>query len=318
MYLRNKILVLSLISLIVFGSVPISAGTSSQLAEQPEMKVQEKALAKWTVLTYMDGDNDLGYKYNAHIADKQEMELVGSTSEVNILIEFDSHPSVTDPAYRASARYYVKSGYSEQILVEEQDMTDPRSLVESIRWAMSDYPSEKFCLVLWNHGIGWIGMNRDDTTGEDYYELELEQLKEALYIIKQETGKKIDVILFDMCLMGMLEIAYQLDGLADYIVFSEDKIPVDSRKYQDTLADLVENSTWTAERLAQEWVYDYVGSGGMITQSAVNMSRLPSLIEAMKNFAYLLKENIDTYSTAINNAINSVKDYSVDLPSLGS
>ena len=42
--------------------------------------------AEWTFLVYLDGDNNLE---GAGIDDVNEMEMVGSTPEVNIVVQFD-------------------------------------------------------------------------------------------------------------------------------------------------------------------------------------------------------------------------------------
>jgi len=57
-----------------------------------EMEVLEPRLllaADWTLLVYLDADNDLE---DAGIDDVNEMEVVGSTSDVNILVQFDRIP----------------------------------------------------------------------------------------------------------------------------------------------------------------------------------------------------------------------------------
>jgi hypothetical protein len=291
-------------------AVVLSSSSSSGIFYDNENTVKEqgRVIAKWTVMVFLDGDNSLSAYADDDVA---EMEKVGSTTDVELIV-------VGDDAYNLDLKpgiYHVI--YDPAIGVqtprkpiEEPDMTDQRTLVDYIRWTMQNYPSEKFCLVLWNHGTGWKGMNVDDGTGESYYELELDELEAGLRTLKEE-GKKIDVLLFDMCLMGMTEVAYQLQGLADYIVFSENKIPADSRKYDYTLADLKAYPTWSAERLAQEWVIDYVGAGVMITQSAINMSRYSSLITPIRNFANLLCEYVDNYSVQISTASSATKAYAV-------
>ncbi|MDI6855338.1 MAG: clostripain-related cysteine peptidase, partial [Candidatus Thermoplasmatota archaeon] len=304
---RKLLFIISIVFMLILGSAKSS---SIFYEEGSSVKAQEKVIAKWTVMVFLDGDDSTLSKYTND--DVDEMEKVGSTTDVQIVVIADDQLNIDLKPGIYNVIYHPATGVgTRRTAIEEPDMSDGRTLVDYMRWTMENYPSEKFCLVLWNHGTGWKGMNVDDTTGEPYYEIELDELERSLRIIVQETGKKIDVILFDMCLMGMIEVAYQLQDLVDYIVFSEDKIPADSREYDYTLADLKASPTWSAERLAQEWVNDYVGSGGMITQSAVNMSRLPSLIEAMKNFADLLCEYVDVYPTQISTASSATKGYAV-------
>lgn len=39
------------------------------------------------------------------------------------------------------------------------------------------------------------------------------------------TGERIDLLGFDACLMGMMEVAYELQDHTDIMVFSEETIP---------------------------------------------------------------------------------------------
>ena len=65
---------------------------------------------------------------------------------------------------------------------------------------------------------------------------------DCLYMSEVElaiAGKEIDLIGFDACLMGMVEVAYQLLGETDYVVASEETEPVGGWAYQYFLYDLI-------------------------------------------------------------------------------
>ncbi len=57
--------------------------------------------AKWTVMIYMNGDNDLE---EFAVGDFLEMAEVGSTSEVNIVVQFD-RASELDYEFGTSSRF---------------------------------------------------------------------------------------------------------------------------------------------------------------------------------------------------------------------
>lgn len=54
----------------------------------------------WTVMVYMAGDNNLD---SAGVVDLTEMKKVGSTKEINILVQFDR-----EGRNMATNRYYVQ------------------------------------------------------------------------------------------------------------------------------------------------------------------------------------------------------------------
>ena len=49
-------------------------------------KIQQSGKAKWTVMVYMAGDNNLD---GAALRDIEEMTRVGSTKDVNVLVQLD-------------------------------------------------------------------------------------------------------------------------------------------------------------------------------------------------------------------------------------
>lgn len=103
--------------------------------------------AEWTVMVYLAGDNDLS---DSGKIDLQEMMSVGSSPDVNIVAEFDK------AGEEGTKRYLIQRGaLDEKEDLKETDTGDPEILNEFISWAASDYPAERYALILWNHGGGW-------------------------------------------------------------------------------------------------------------------------------------------------------------------
>ena len=90
------------------------------------------ATACWTVMVYLDGDNNLE---PAAIDDLNEMEAVGSTNKVNVVVQFDRHAAYdnTNGNWTTCKRYYVTkdaNGYDGVI--------DPPNLANT-RWTTDGY-----------------------------------------------------------------------------------------------------------------------------------------------------------------------------------
>ena len=103
-------------------------------------------------------------------------------------------------------------------------------------------------------------------------------------------GADLDVVGFDACLMGMIEVAWALKDDADYFVASQASEPGDGWDYANWL-NLWLSGDITAERLATTEVVTYgdfyAGSGDpwwTLTQSAVDMSQLDALGSAIDDF----------------------------------
>lgn len=99
-------------------------------------------------MVFMAGDNNLSA---AGDADRLEMRKVGSTEQVNVLLEFDNAGN------RGTRRYHVQRlGRRENVIrLGETDSGDPKVLIDFVRWAVDNFPAQRYALVLWNHGGGW-------------------------------------------------------------------------------------------------------------------------------------------------------------------
>jgi hypothetical protein len=269
----------------------------------------------WTVMVYMDGDNSLDY--NAW-DDLMELESVGSTNEINIVVQLDPYYSCS-----GTYRYYVTGVaqgvsyplYPDDIVqtLPEQNMADPATLTSFVNWTTLNYPAEKYLLVIWNHGAGWReynvltkGVVFDDTSG-DY--LTMAELIQGLNGINE----KIDVIGFDACLMQMIEVAYEISGLhnvPNYMVASQASEWSDGWPYDDILTHLTSNPAMDEATLCDTIVNDFINYCGSVgTLSTFDFSTFNSnVIQIINSFATALM--VSSYQNEIAIARSSAQSYS--------
>jgi hypothetical protein len=109
-------------------------------------------------MVYMAADNDLE---QFGIKDFLEMSSVGSNSDVNIVVQFDRTPEF-DSTYEnwtdtrqglIQAGDLPNSGWGTSI--GEANMGDPNNLKNFVNWGVANYPTDKYALVIWDHGDGW-------------------------------------------------------------------------------------------------------------------------------------------------------------------
>jgi hypothetical protein len=105
-------------------------------------------MAEWTFMVYMAGDNNLS---DAGDIDLEEMRKVGSTPDVNVVVQFDN------AGERGTNRYLIQKDGKNDLVEElrETDSGDPTVLNEFISWAIGKYTANRYALILWNHGGGW-------------------------------------------------------------------------------------------------------------------------------------------------------------------
>ncbi len=272
--------------------------------------------AQWTIMVYMDGDNNLeGYGIDNFL----QMASVGSTSNVNIVVQFDRIPG-NDNRYddwTTTKRYLVTQGMTPNIAnavsdIGEADMGDPSTLVSFVTWAQANYPANHYCVILWDHGAGWkhqhdIGTKGccDDVTNGD--RLTSAELRSAFNTISNNGNNPIDLIGFDCCLMQMIEVEYQIQPYGHYMTASEETIPATGWKYDSTLQVLVGTPSMSPEALGAQFVSDYIASGGGQTLSTVNLQLLNDLRGHVSTLGSLLKNN--AYRSQIAQAKSDVEKY---------
>lgn len=103
----------------------------------------------WTILVYIAGDNDL-YKYA--IRNLEQLQHVGSNEYLNIVVHFDFKQKGRK---KESKRFFLEKNSLIQIGdIPAGDSGEAENLISAAEWAIKNYPSQYFGLVLWNHGTG--------------------------------------------------------------------------------------------------------------------------------------------------------------------
>jgi len=249
---------------------------------------------KWTVLIFLNADNNLerfGY------GDIRELEKVGSTSDVDVVVQFDwlatkgtkrLHIEKTDLEYKSTTE--IHSTVIEEM--PEQDMGATKTFIDFVVWGMKNYPAENYNIIVWNHGSGWDkeeillatrGISYDDTSGNH---MRTTEFADAVDQIIATTGNRIAILAFDACLMAMAEIADSLSGMVDFLVASEETIPGDGFAYDDLLQAFERRGS--NDRSARSFLKDMIktygdsyttGSQGTnsVTLSALDLSKLELL-----------------------------------------
>ncbi|MEW6525364.1 MAG: clostripain-related cysteine peptidase [Spirochaetota bacterium] len=290
----------------------------------------------WTIMVYMAADNDLSmYTYSdlnemiSSINNDGNVTIIAlcdqdGNSDTNLYkIKYYSTEQLFD------ATLGVTSNSS------ELNMGDPQTLSKFIDFCKNNYPADNYALVLWNHGGGWrnkmpqkISIQNldsikqyiadkklkstttksslstllakkttlpvkavcwDETDNNDY--LTMAEVKQAV------SGKGLTLIGFDACLMGMVEVAYELKDCAQYMVASEETIPGFGWAY-DYLLQKFYASSQSPVDLGKAIIdgykesYEEHGEDG-VTLSLIDLSKMDALANAIDTFASSLQSQAD-------------------------
>ncbi len=106
-----------------------------------------------TIMIYMAADNDLRPFAARNI---QQMANIGSNNNITIVVHLDIRISGNKKITR---RYLIEQGQVLHVdpynpLTQQMDSGNPATLISFCEWAIKNYTSAEYDLILWNHGTG--------------------------------------------------------------------------------------------------------------------------------------------------------------------
>jgi hypothetical protein len=248
---------------------------------------------KWTILGYFDGNNsqDIISGKSYVIKDVQDMELVGSTEEVQIIVMVSSINTEGNCNYYFIETYLdtTADSISSEVLdsLGRKDMSDPQTLRDFIEYGVEHYPADHYMLIINDRGSGWKGICSDQRNGDGEM-MTLPELSSALF------GYHFEIILFNAPYMSMVEVAYQLKDKANYLVALEstlrEKNILSASKWLQALAN---NPGISSKRLADIIATAIHNTAEVYnTICAIDLSKVDALTSKIADFGSLVKSHI--------------------------
>lgn len=299
----------------------------------------------WTVLVWIAGDNNLD---EFGLKDIAEMKEIGSSEQLDILVQFDRAGDT------GTRRYHLKAGtdLSDDLVedIGETDTGDPAVATAFFTWGIQRCPSDHVLAVLWNHGSGIdetdvyrSARSRGlahrvvasphrralfcttvkaaersraiayDDSARDF--LDNKELRKVLADVTTETQRTIDVLGFDACLMNMVEIAFELRDFAGHMIGSEQTEPGNGWPYDRVLRILADRPDASPADLATgavtEYLASYEGDDEDVTLSALDLTQAGAAATAVDSLArrLIVALSSDAGELAITRAIRHVQRF---------
>ena len=207
----------------------------------------------WTILLYMCGaDLESGYANQTEIeqdgytyqhdgtglATNDILEILNvknQPSDVNIVIQTGGAKTWTENTYGKYSdgydissdklqRHHVKNN---KIVLDQElsyaSMGKTSTLQSFLEYGLKNYPAEKTGVILWNHGGGMQGVCFDEKKNND--SLLASEVTSAVSGALKNTGnsgKKLEWIGYDACLMQIQDIAEKNSAYFNYMVGSQE------------------------------------------------------------------------------------------------
>ena len=269
----------------------------------------------WTIGLYVNADNDLEVNWDEDSLPM--LENIPANADLNIVAAVDRYDDdgcdLVEITYGSSQ---VVTSYP------EKNFGDGATLQWFITQMDTLYPSDNLAVVIWNHGGGWKWVSWDEGDDDDIYMPEL-------YAAISNAGVYIDILMFDACNMGMMEVIYEaaLTGNVDKFVASQESVPVLGYPYDVMLTPLAQDTSRTPTQVAVDMVngfetfYDPL-SYTEVALSAVDVATITNSFSTIDTWTEEMLDHVSQYAKPIAAALRAshcawaTSEY-VDLADLG-
>ena len=216
------------------GGVALGRPLCQQLLPPTRMHCDKQ----WTVLIYMNGDNDLS---PFTFTDLDEIAKVGSSTDVDIVVQQDTSATEGIKRYHIQRAPTNPSPLATSLLARlpEQDSGAVQTLRDFLVFGVKNYPARHYMIIIWSHGNGYAGGIAPDYSSNS--QLAIAELNQALEYLQHVhlQGRKIDIYASDACLMQSLEVIYQLRQRARFIIGSANREQKSGWPYEEIIQYLV-------------------------------------------------------------------------------
>jgi len=267
---------------------------------------------KWTVLVYAQACNNMNNVAHVNFSD---MAKVGSDQDTNLLVQWYKERRGGFDRYRI-----LKNNIALDEHVDSRvDGTKAPELIDSVRWAVTKYPAQHYCVILWDHGYGILDRSLfnvperailyNSYTRRYMNNQELEKAFKTIYTDVMK-NKKIDIVGMDACMMGMFEVGCQIKDYARYFVASEEYEPMAGWNYRGFLSKFTQKYMSPVEfskLLVQSYGAYHVRQRHWNTLSAVNLDHCDSAQENLDMLVLAIREYQRYNKQEINNLIKQAR-----------
>ncbi len=283
---------------------------------------------EWTFLVYINGHNNLSFFSDRNI---MGMERIGSTKDLNMVVEWGSESQVTRRLYVEKSTNAKR--VTSRVLQERMnhDMGNYKNLQEFLEWGVKNYPARHYFVAIWNHGSGWHGpeminrkiVNPMDISFDDHFGtfISTEEVGMVMDNMKKIIGRNIDIYGSDACLMQMIEVAGEMKDSVDYVVGSQDLEPGEGWPYYSFVSKWAQNPKMTpveVSKLLSKEYYDAYHGGEYgstihgITFSVLDISKMDAMYKAIARLSQNLVQLSPIEIQKINKALLSTTHFTYE------
>lgn len=285
------------------------------------------------VTVYITADNSLSDYADSNLQDMLSGYLPAADEGKVLLVHF--HNRHTPPVlYRLRPGMKDVSELEIVCEFEPQSTSDVEYFRRVMEFVKERYVSEHYGLIMWSHSTGWlpegyyshgapqnsIPSSHADIYGDAIVKMDQSALPTShpvqLSFGQDAGGREMDIIelaaavpmhldflIFDSCLMGGVEVAYQFRNLTDYMVVSPAEILANGMPYSQMMYPIFNYEPKEAMIEVAELFYDYYAHSSIpyVTVSVVDTAPIEALADACRD--------VFAESGTIPHDVNAVQGY---------
>ena len=294
--------------------------------EAPVFPVKDK-----TLLIYMIANNNLSGNAASNLSDIKQ-GFIPEQEDGNIVLYYhiqNQNPLLLNVFKDKNGLVQVDTAYK----FPARNSATQASLTSAMNVTATMFPANEYGLILWSHGTGWLPVGfyenpKEDTQGkssenaygsENAYEFdphadEVKMVRGAdVRSFGSDAGKEMEIsdvvaalpyklsfVIFDACLMGGIEVMYELKDSTDYIISSPAEILSSGFPYSSIMQHIFKTPS-DLEAVAREYYEMYNNmpeTSRYATVSLVKTSELDGVAQISKDIFEANRDKISSLNVS--------------------
>jgi hypothetical protein len=270
--------------------------------------------ATWLVMIYIAGDNNLGdpARY-PNVNHNLQGQFASLKQLANTYAPTLTLVTLTDFYDDSGTQFCHLKQNNTQVCQQlgEKDTSNPATLTYFITRTLTTFTATRKMLVISDHGHSVAGVAADETTSRTAT-MYPQQIRQAF----QNAGlasNKLDILFYNVCLMGSLEAAFDAAPFVNYMVASSNELWV-VNTYDRILPLLTSNAT-TTRNVAIGMVDAYsqtlasLAPSLFVSSAAYDLSKVAPVTHTLSALATTLSNNLALSRSSIDSIRSQVQRY---------
>ncbi len=303
--MKRRYLILEILFLFFLGcESPVETINISGKGKKSTSNIAASKSAKLTLMIYMAADNDLESYALSNLKALEHADF----EKINVIVLLDRAEGYdeTNGNWTDTRMFELQHDESSDNLIKskrlacpelgltlndatELDMANSLVLQNFISYVKTSYITEKYALIIWGHGTGWR-YSSEINSGNRSRAFAIDD-RTGSYMSVHELGKAVrnkglDVIGFDTCFGGVLEIVYELKDCCEYTVGCAGVTPSSGWNYKNFI-ESISASDFSTRSIAEIMV-----ESSSVKNTGFINSRLPELMSTFEAMAQTVANTI--------------------------